>query len=228
MTHLCHFIYGVIDIVLLEHKHYINKNEYRFKIDLYSIILILKFITMKTFLKTLIILLIGVSFSSCDDIESLADIEFTTSFSGDVDVVVPASVSHASAKIDAVSFSGKATIDPQSDSNIKKYIDKLKSSDVQEVTGTFKKVSKPVRITTGSLSISQGSKSASWSIKNFDVANGAKIILDSAEGQWATINQILMSKNKFDAKITGTVDNDDVSFTVTIYIKSNFIANPLK
>ena len=184
---------------------------------------------MKTFIKTIIILLfIGIPFSGCDDVESLADIPFTTSFSGDVDVVVSASVSLASAKIDAVSFSGKATIDPQSDSNIKKYIDKLKSSDVQEVTGTFKKVSKPVQITTGSLSISQGSKSASWSIKNFDVANGAKIILDSGEGQWATINQILMSKNKFDAKITGTVDNDDVSFTVTIYIKSNFIANPLK
>ena len=184
---------------------------------------------MKTFLKTLIIVLfIGIPFNSCDEVESLADIKFTTSFSGDVDVVVPAPASLASAKIEAVSFSGKATIDPQSDSNIKKYIDKLKSSDVQEVTGTFKDVSKPVRITTGSLSISQGSKSASWSIKNFDVVNGAKIILDSGEGQWATINQILMSKNKFDAKITGTVDDYDVGFTVTIYIKSNFVANPLK
>ena len=184
---------------------------------------------MKTFIKTLIIILfIGIPFTGCDSVESLTDVEFTTSFSGDVDVVVPAAVGLPSAKMAAVSFSGNATIDPQSDSNIKRYIDKLKSSNVQEVTGTFKKVSKPVRITTGSLSISQGSKSASWSIKDFDVVNGAQIILDSGEGQWTTINQILMSKNKFDATISGTVDNDDVSFTVTVYIKSKFVANPLK
>ena len=49
MSHLFHLIYGVIDIVLyyklvlLKHKHCTKQNEYRFKIDLYSVILILKF-----------------------------------------------------------------------------------------------------------------------------------------------------------------------------------------
>ncbi len=184
---------------------------------------------MKTFLKTLIILLIGVSFSSCDDVESLADIKFNSNLGADLNVVVPAvTAMKATIKTGGISFSEEETIDPLSDSQIKKYLDKLKSFDVQEITGTVKRVSKPVTIESGIITISQGSKSASWSVSNFNVVNGAQIILDSGEGQWGTVNQILKSKSKFTAKITGTVDNSDVSFTIYILIKVKVVANPLK
>lgn len=191
--------------------------------------LILKFITMKTFLKTLIILFIGVSFSSCDDIESLADIDFTSNMSTDLNVVVPATGVHfKSANMAAgVSFSEQSNIDPKSDSNFNKYIDKIKSIKIQEASGTVTKISKPVKIESGTLSIFQGTRIASWSISNFDVTVGKKIILDSAEGQFDTLNQILNSKNVFTAKIEGTVDDDDVSFTVVVSIKAEVVANPL-
>ena len=185
---------------------------------------------MKTFLKTLIIfLLIGIPFSSCDDVESLADIDFNSSMSTDLNVVVPATtVSYKSAVKLGVSFSNQNTIDPKSDPTFKKYADKIKSIKVQEVTATVTKISKPVKIESGTLSIFQGSKKASWSISNFDVAIGKKISLDSAEGQFATINSILNSKNVFTAIIEGTVDDDNVAFTVVILIKADIVANPLK
>jgi hypothetical protein len=189
----------------------------------------LNFITMKTFLKTLIFfLLIGIPFSSCDDVESLADIKFNSKLSADMDVVVPNAVSFKTTQVATVSFSGEEMIDPLSDSNIKKYIDKLKSFDVQEITGTVKRVSKPVTIESGTITISQGSTSASWNISNFNVVSGAKITLDSAEGQWATVNKILKSKGKFTAKIMGTVDRDDVNFTISVLIDVKIVANPLK
>jgi len=189
----------------------------------------LNYITMKIFIKTFIFfLLIGIPFSSCDDVESLADIKFNSQLSADLNVSIPASSNmKATVKGAGISFNEQATIDPLSDSNIKKYIDKLKSFDVQEITGTFKRVSKPVTIESGKITISQGSKTASWAISNFSVTNGATIILDSAEGQWTTVNQILKSKGKFTAKIEGTVDNDNVSFTITILIKVKVVANPL-
>ena len=199
------------------------------QVDLFFVLLILKFITMKTFLKILIILLIGVSFSSCDDIESLADFDFNSNLGADLNVVVPATgAMKATVKIGGISFSEEEIIDPLADSQIKKYLDNLKSFDVQEITGTVKRVSKPVTIVSGNITISQGSKSTSWSVTNFDVVNGAKIILDSGEGQWATVNQILKSKGKFTAKIVGTVDNSDVSFTIYILIKVKVVANPLQ
>lgn len=188
----------------------------------------LKFFTMKTILKTLVILLlIGIPFSSCDSVESLADIKFTTTLSGDMNVNIPPSGSLYSAKLADISFSGQATIDPTSDTQINKYLDKLKSFDVQEITGTFSKVSKNVMLKTGNITISQGSKKATWQFDKITVSNGTKIILDSGEGQWTTVNQILKGKSIFTAKISGTVDDDDVSFTVTISITTKVVANPL-
>ncbi len=183
---------------------------------------------MKTILKTLVIFLfIGIPFSSCDSIESLTDVDFNSQLSADLNVVVPQAVSYKYTQTGGVNFSEEETIDPLSDSNIKKYLDKLKSFDVQEITGTVKRVSKPVTIETGTITISQGSQVASWSISNFDVVSGAQIILDSGEGQWNTVNQILKTKNKFTAKIMGTVDNYDVSFTINVLIKVKVVANPL-
>lgn len=183
---------------------------------------------MKTILKTLVILLlIGIPFSSCDSVESLADIKFTTTLSGDMNVNIPPSGSLYSAKLADISFSGQATIDPTSDTQINKYLDKLKSFDVQEITGTFSKVSKNVMLKTGNITISQGSKKATWQFDKITVSNGTKIILDSGEGQWTTVNQILKGKSIFTAKISGTVDDDDVSFTVTISITTKVVANPL-
>ena len=183
---------------------------------------------MKTFLKTFIILLISVSFSSCDSVESLADVDFKTSMGTDLNVVVLVPGMKATVNGAGVSFSEQSSIDPNSDATFKKYAEKIKSIKVQEVTGTVTKISKLVNIETGTLSIYQGSKKASWSISNFEVVNGKTISLDTAEGQFATLNQILNSKSAFTAKIEGTVDDDNVTFTIHILIKADIVANAFK
>ncbi len=182
---------------------------------------------MKTFVLTFIIyFLIGATFSSCDEIESLADINFTSQLSADLNVDIPAQ-EFKSAEMAAISFSEQTTIDPQADSNIEKYFDNLKSFDVQNVTGTVKSVSAPVKILSGTISVIGGSRTASWTITNFDVVNGASVTLDNSAGQWDTINKILDNKQTFTARIEGTVDRDDVSFTISILIKIKVVANPL-
>ena len=187
---------------------------------------------MKTFIKAIIIfLLIGIPFNSCDEVESLADIDFNSNMSTDLNVVVPAAgVSYKSAilGVDGVSFSGQAPVDPKKDPTFKKYADKIKSIKVQEASGTCTHISKPVKIISGKLTIFQGTDIASWSISNFDVVAGKKIVLDTAEGQFTTLNKILNSKNVFTAKIEGTVDDDDVSFSILISIKAKVVANALK
>lgn len=184
---------------------------------------------MKTILKTLIVILfIGIPFSSCDSVESLADVEFTSNLSADLNVTVPPMGALKATRVEEVSFSGQATINPRADQNIEKYFDMLKSFEVQSLTATFNKVSKPVMIKSGTISIYEGSNSASWSVTNFNVTNGASLTLDTAHGEWTIINKILKGKKTFTAKIAGAVDDDDVSFTVTILIKVKVVANPLK
>ena len=182
---------------------------------------------MKTFAKTFILLfLIGTTFSACEKVKSLADVKFDSQLSADIDITVPAE-GLKSASTAGYNFSGQATIDPRSDSEIDKYFDKLKSFDIKEMKGTFKNVSDPVKIMTGTVSVSSGSTVASWPIADYEVANGNSIVLDNADGQWDKVNKILDGKNSFTAKIEGTTDKAGVSFTITVLIKVEVTANPL-
>jgi hypothetical protein len=183
---------------------------------------------MKSIIKILLIVLISFSFNSCDDAEELLDTKFNSQLSGDLKVVVPAEGAvYKSIEMRAVNFLGEETIDPRSDSQVNEYINKIKSFDVYEVTGTVVNVSAPVEIVNGTITVSDGSKAASWAVNNFNVINGASITLGNSDGQWDKIDQILGAKKVFTAKIEGTVDRGDVSFTIRILIKMKVVANPL-
>lgn len=183
---------------------------------------------MKSIIKILLIVLVSCSFNSCENAEEILDVKFNSQVSGDLNVVVPAEGAiHKSTVMLAVNFLGEETIDPKSDSQVNKYINKIKSFDVYEVTGTVINVSAPVEIVNGTITVSDGSKVASWSVNNFNVVNGASITLGNSDGQWDKIDQILGGKKVFTARIEGTVDRGDVSFTIRILIKMKVVANPL-
>lgn len=184
---------------------------------------------MKTFAKTFILLFfIGATFTSCEKAKSLLDVKFDSELSGDLNVTVPAEGLKSAALGAGDSFSKSVTIDPKSDADIEKYFDKLKSFDVQEVTGTVKSVTGgPVKILSGTISVTSGSTVASWSVTNFNVTNGATIVLDNSGGQWDKVNKILDEKKSFTASIEGTSDKGGVSFTIRVTIKVKVTANPL-
>jgi hypothetical protein len=183
---------------------------------------------MKTFAKTFILLFfIGLTFSGCEKIKSLADVKFDAELDADLNVTVPADGLKSGA-LEGFTFSKSATIDPTSDADIEKYFDKLKSFEVYEVTGTIKSVTGgPVKILSGTISVTSGSTVAEWTITNFNVVNGATIVLDNSGGQWDKINKILDGKKTFTAMVQGTTDKSGISFTVHVVIKSHVKANAL-
>ncbi len=182
---------------------------------------------MKNLIKILLLVVLSYSFSSCDDAEELLDTKFNSQMSGDVKVVVPADGAVFKSMMVGYNFIGQETMDPRSDSQVNEYINKIKSFDVYEVTGTVVSVSAPIQIIDGTISVFDGSKVASWSVANFDVTNGASITLGNTEGQWDKIDQILGGKKVFTAKIEGTVDERNVTFIIRILIKMKVVANPL-
>ncbi len=181
---------------------------------------------MKNIIKILLLVLVSISFISCNEAEELLDIKFNSQLSADLNVAVPGEALK-SAEMLVINFSEQTTIDPRSDSQINKYINKLKSFDVYEVTGTVINVSAPVEIITGSITFTDGLGIASWSVTNFNVVNSATITLDNSAGQWDKINQFLDSKNEFTVKIEGTTDRGNVNFTIRVLIKVKVVANPL-
>ncbi len=175
-----------------------------------------------------LVLTVGISFfSSCDKVESLTDVKFDANMDADIGVVIPAD-NNKSVLTEGYEFSESATIDPRENSDIDKYFDKLKGFDVQEVTGTVKKVvGGPVVITQGKVTISSDKESVSWDIPQLILEEGKSVTFGNDNGEWDKVNKILDEKKKFNVTLSGVSDKNGISFTFTIEIKAKVTANPL-
>jgi hypothetical protein len=174
------------------------------------------------------VLIVGMAFfTSCDKLESLADVKFEANMSTDLNVVVPMAPDK-SASLTGYQFSESATIDPREDPDIDEYFDKLKRFDVLEVTATVKSVSAdPVMISDAEITITSGTETASWPIDLFRITPGRSLSLTNDDGQWDKVNNILNEKKEFTAKINGYSDQEEITFTIEVYIKVQVTANPL-
>jgi len=170
------------------------------------------------------IVIAGLTFSGCQKIKSLLDTHFNTHFTVDINVNVLASSSIGST---AAVFQGSAEINPKDDADVAKYGNLIKSFEVTSNSATFNNVSGLVKLVSADISISSGSKSASWHIENVDLVNGLIIPLENSNGQWETMNSILGSLDPFTLSISGETDKDDVGFKLTLAIDATVTANPL-
>ncbi len=170
------------------------------------------------------IFLVGLTFSGCQKIKSLLDVHFDTHFSVDINLNVP---SASSIENKTAVFQGSAEINPKDDADVAKYGNLIKSFEVTSNSATFNNVSGPVKLVSADISISSGSKSASWHIENVDLVNGLVIPLENSNGQWKTMNSILGSLEPFTLSVSGETDKDDVGFKLTLAIDATVTANPL-
>lgn len=171
------------------------------------------------------ILVSGLLFSTgCEKIKSLLDVEFDANYNVDINITVPAP---GSVKAVQGSFEGNATIDPTSNPDVSKYLNLIKSWHVNELTGTFKNVSKDAILQTGTLSFSSDAGTASWTVTNVQIKDGSSFTLDNANGQWDNLDKILSAKKEFNVHFSGTTDKDDFTFTLSVEVHSTITANPL-
>jgi len=181
---------------------------------------------MKTKIFFGIILVSGLLFTTgCSKIKSLLDIKFDANYTVDLNVTIPP----ASGSIKTVlsSFSGSATIDPASNSDVSKYLKLIKSWKVTGLTGTFKNVSKEAVLTNGIITFSSSADSASWTFTNVAIKNGGTFPMDNTNGQWNELDKIFSEKKPFTVYLAGTTDKDGFSFTLSVEVKSTIVANPL-
>jgi len=166
------------------------------------------------------ILFSGVVFSGCKKAKEVFDVEFDSSYNADLNVVVPPGPRNAS-------FYESTLIDPFSDPDVKKYANKLKKFEVTELKARVINLSKEVNMVSCYISIYSDDRSANWNFDNLPLTDGTEILLDNSGGQWDDVSAIMMEKKAFTIKVEGTVEDDDVSFTMRIFIKAKVTANPL-
>jgi len=180
---------------------------------------------MKNLTKLLIgLLLSGIIFTGCKEAEELTDVVLPVEYETDIDVTVtPGSINKATTGV----FAATQTIDPTSDSDYKKYIDKIKSITVKEFSAEIISVNPNITLVSTVLSVVNETYNATWEFNNLDIVVGTIITLSNDNGQWDAINDIMLDKKVFTVNINGVASEDNADFVVRIILKSEIVANPL-
>jgi hypothetical protein len=162
---------------------------------------------------------------SCEEVESLLDVKFNAAFKASMDVVVQPETLKS---VMVGTFYAADTIDPMSNSDYAKYVEKIKDITVEEATIEITSISEPATLLNATLTVSsEGFTPASWTFTDLALEVGTTVELDNSNGQWDSIQIMLDSQQLIVVVFEGTAEPDDFQFTIQVTIGTEIIANPL-
>lgn len=168
----------------------------------------------------------GLVFAGCSKLKSMADITLHPSFSTDIRVNIPPTTAIKATQT-SYSFSDSVTIDPTSDTTVAKYESYIKSWNVDSITGIFSNVSTPVNLTNVTVQVKTSTGTFGWQSGSVSVKEGTNLVLDNAEGQLDKLGRALNGRQPFTVTFSGTSDQTDVHFILSLKINTTMVANPL-
>ncbi len=183
---------------------------------------------MKKILNFTLMLLLAIGLSSCDKLKNLADIEFDTTLSGNLNILVEEPGTKSA--LVSYSFSANTNINPLDDDNVAKYIDNIKDWSVNGITARVVSVNKPnvVFLSGTFFKVSNNTHSAQWTLPvDFSVVENAQFSLDNSGGAWDAVRQILLKNSAFNIMVDGECTENDVTVVIKLSIGAKVTANPL-
>ncbi len=175
---------------------------------------------MKKLIFLLSMLMLTSGFYSCDKIDDVTTVEFTASYDADLQVNI------GSRAVDG-SFSAYATIDPTSDSEFNRYINKIKEISIQSITGKVIYTDPDFMFEHADLRIYNDIYNAEWAYTSFPVYTGTMLTMGNEAGQWDNVSKIANSKSIYHVSLVGSVNVDELSCTIRVTIKYKIKANAL-
>lgn len=172
-------------------------------------------------------IIMGMAFAGCQKVKSLADITIHPSFPADINVSIPPVTGIQSTNGTSISFNDSITVDPTSNSDVSKYLNDIKSWSVDSVSAVFNNVSTPVNLTNVKVTVTNGTDTFNWQTSSISIHTGTVFALDNSSGQIDMLNSILNAKQPFKINFSGTSDQANVSFTLSLTIKTTMVVNPL-
>jgi len=183
---------------------------------------------MKTTLKISALLLLAVGIVSCENIKSLADVEFDTEVRTNLNLATDGTSMKSSLVV--YGFGGSATLNPTNDPEVQKYVDKIKDYTVNSITLTVTAVSKPgVKLLKDSFfKLYDTEDEVTWPLDaDFDVEVGNSYTLSNNTGDYATVQKILRKNSTSTVSGEGYTNTSEVTITLDAVIDATITANPL-
>jgi hypothetical protein len=183
---------------------------------------------MKNLFKLTGILALAAVLVSCEDLKSLADVNFNTELQTDLNIDVADQAMKSTPA--GYYYSDSTSLDPTSDPEVNKYVSNIKGYAIDSIKITVTQVTAgDVKILSGSIfSIYDDADRADWTLNaDFDVDLGNSIILGNDNGQWATVQTILGRNSEFTLSSTGYSSVNDITIVLKALINAEVTANPL-
>jgi len=176
---------------------------------------------MKTTIRLFIMLAVIAALVSCDAF----DVDFDTTLNADLDIEVDDQVKKSGEE--GYDFYKEKLLDPTSDPEVSKHVDKIKKYNVNSMTVKVTKVSmEGVVLMPGSwFGISLGDEQTSWTLKDdFVVAVGETYTLGNDNGEWAIVQSILDNNAPFTVAAGGKSNINNIFLTLTVEINATVTA----
>ena len=179
---------------------------------------------MKSLVRVFLLVILATGVASC----SLFDVEFDTTFEGDLDIEVQDPGVKSAA--DSYPFNASVTVDVLDDEDVYEYQDKIDDFIVSGVTATVTWINTDgVEFLAGStFTITNGTRTASWTLPvNIPIAEGTSMNLEDLGDVYKTVSAILADMRPFTMSAVGTCNKAPVSAIIRLGIETKVIANPL-
>jgi hypothetical protein len=179
---------------------------------------------MKSVIRVFLLAFLAAGIASC----SLFDVEFDTSFEGDlaIEVEEPAIKS----AVEAFPFNASVIINVLDDEDVYEYQDKINDFIVSGVTATVTWINTDgVEFLAGSaFTITNGTRTVTWTLPvNVPIVEGTSINLEDLGDVYKTISAILADMKPITMTATGECNKAPVSAVVRLGIDTKVVANPL-
>lgn len=168
-----------------------------------------------------------IAFTSCDDIKDLADIEFDATLSTDNMTLTPPYEKNST--FEGYDFNVSNKINPSDDTEIKKYLDKIKDWDINSMEIEIISVSEPNTFLTSGTFVEMKSISGTTANLSFTedtpITAGMKYTIPPSA--FNSVEQILNDKEEFDVTFDGGLNNN-ATVVLRVHIDVTITANPLE
>jgi len=153
--------------------------------------------------------LVALTLSSCQKIKDSLTVDVPVTFDVELDVTTGSDL-----KSNPGAFSSSKTFDPAGDEDLAQYLSKIQGYELTGMTGVVSGLSESLTIESATLTVTNGSKTASWTVTNLPISDGTALSLTNDGGQWTTIGEMMGELKTITVTFAGVSDKPNVVYTL--------------
>lgn len=178
-----------------------------------------------------LVILLSASFTSCEKVKGLFDVDVETTLSGDLDIDIPESAMKAAGPYE---FDTLVVVDPMDYGDVAENEERIESIIADGIIARVDSVNIGEKdivdlvLTDVSFTISNESIAATWTkMEEWPIQVGSTLSLEDIQGIYDKVNEILTSVEPFTITCKGKSSLKGISITIVVDINCTVTGNPL-